>query len=246
MRLLHGVHLVGSGALGACLTDPHDSHVYLVEDGGDAVLIDAGCGLQPERIVAQVAAAGVEPSAVSRVVVTHAHADHAAGARAMAERLDARVLASAPAAAVLAAGDEVAAGLRDARAAGTYPPEVRLLPTPSGVLSDGDELRVGALVLTALDTPGHADGHLCLLLRAGGRLVAFTGDLVFSRGRVAVLSTVDSRPAALGGSIRRLAELGPDALLPGHGSFVLSGASDHLAVAVSAFNAGGLPPALLP
>ncbi|MBI1378237.1 MAG: MBL fold metallo-hydrolase [Frankiales bacterium] len=245
MRLLPEVHLVGSGALGFGMTDPHDSHVYLVADGGDAVLVDAGCGLQTAAIAARVAAAGVAPGTVSRILLTHAHADHAAGALGLAEALGARVCASEAVAAVLADGDEVASGLRDARAAGTYPPEVRLSPTPVEVLADGDELAVGSLVITVLETPGHADGHLVYLLHGPGGRAAFTGDLVFSRGRVAVLSTPDSRPVQIGESIRRLSRHDPDTLLPGHGSVVLSGAAEHLRTAVAAFDAGGLPPPLV-
>ena len=246
MRLLPGVHLVGSGALGNSMTDPHDSHVYLVENGGDAVLVDAGCGLATNEIREMIQEAGVAPTSVSTVLLTHAHADHSAGARLLADALGAEVLASASVAAIVIAGDEDASGLRRARASGTYSDEVVLEPTPCGVLQDHDEIRVGGLVITTLATPGHADGHLCFLVRIGAVLAAFTGDLVFARGRVALLSTDDSHPAVLAESIRSLAELRPDALLPGHGSFVLSHADEHLRAALEAFDAGRVPTQLVP
>lgn len=246
MKLLTGVHLVGSGALGHSLTDPHDSHVYLIEDGGAAVLVDAGCGLASDEILGRILAAGVEPTSVSKVLLTHAHADHAAGARRLAEALGAEIFASEPVAAILIAGDESACGLSLARTAGTYPDDVVLEPTACGVLKDGDEIKVGQLVITARATPGHADGHLCFIAEIAGVLAAFTGDLVFARGRVALLSTDDSRPAVLAQSIRRLAEFYPDVLFPGHGSFVLSHAGDHLRIAVEAFDTGRVPPQLVP
>ncbi|CAB4852220.1 unannotated protein [freshwater metagenome] len=246
MRLLPGVHLVGSGSLGHSITDPHDSHVYLIDGGSDAVLIDAGCGLATDDIIARIIAAGVEPTSVSRVLLTHAHADHAAGARFLADALGAEILASARVAEIVAAGDEFASGLSRARAAGTYPEEVVLTPTHCGVLLDNDDIRVGGLVITALATPGHADGHLCFRVTIGPLMAVFTGDLVFARGRVALLSTEDSRPAVLAESIRRLAKVRPDVLLPGHGSFVLSRAGDHLRMALDAFDTGRVPPQLVP
>ncbi len=76
IRLGPRVTLVGSGRLGFGLTDDHDAHVYLLDGGTDAVLIDAGCGLASARIAANVRAVlGDRP--VSRILLTHAHADHA-------------------------------------------------------------------------------------------------------------------------------------------------------------------------
>lgn len=101
VRLTPRVTLVGSGTLGFGLTDAHDSHVYLVDGGTDAVLVDAGCGLAADRIAANVRAClGAGP--VSRILLTHAHADHAGGAADLARLLGATVMALPPAAAIVA------------------------------------------------------------------------------------------------------------------------------------------------
>ncbi|MET7394935.1 MBL fold metallo-hydrolase [Dactylosporangium sp. NPDC005572] len=244
VRLTPRVTLVGSGTLGFGLTDAHDSHVYLVDGGTDAVLVDAGCGLAADRIAANVRAClGAGP--VSRILLTHAHADHAGGAADLARLLGATVMALPPAAAIVAAGDEDASGLRTARRAGVYPPGLRPEPVPVQPL-EVDELAVGALTLGIHPTPGHAAGHCCFSLRDAGSHALFSGDLVFARGRVAVLATPDTDLPALGRSLRAVAALQPDVLLPGHGAPVLREAHTHLRTAVDHLDRGALPPGLLP
>ncbi|WP_432993987.1 MBL fold metallo-hydrolase [Dactylosporangium sp. CA-233914] len=244
VRLTARVTLVGSGTLGFGLTDAHDSHVYLVDGGTDAVLVDAGCGLAADRIAANVRAClGARP--VSRVLLTHAHADHAGGAADLARLLSATVMALPAAAAIVAAGDEDASGLRTARRAGVYPPGLRPAPVPVSPL-ETDELAVGALTLGIHATPGHAAGHCCFSFRDAGSRALFSGDLVFARGRVAVLATPDTDLRELGQSLRDVAALDPDVLLPGHGAPVLKDAHTHLRTAVEHLDRGELPPGLLP
>jgi hydroxyacylglutathione hydrolase len=246
MKLLPGVHLVGSGWLGFGLSDRHDCHVYLVSDGDDAVLIDAGAGVDTDAIIRRIEQAGVPPTSVSRILVTHAHPDHSAGALELARRLDAQVLAAPVTADILRRGDEDAAGLTVGRTVALYPESVRLLPTRTGTVDGGDTVPVGSVTIRVIATPGHSAGHLCFAMDADGRSVLFSGDLVFSRGRVAVLGTPDTNLAELAASLRVVASLRPEVLLPGHGALVLDKAYEHLAPAVAAFAVQQLPPPLLP
>jgi glyoxylase-like metal-dependent hydrolase (beta-lactamase superfamily II) len=73
--------------------------------------------------------------------------------------------------------------------------------------------RVGPFGVIA--TPGHSPDHVCLLL---GR-VLFTGDTVLGAGSV-FLTPGEGALSAYLGSLRRLLELDPEALCPGHGPFV--------------------------
>lgn len=247
--LLPGIRIVASGWLGLAATCDQDATAYLVSDsisdsisdGAEAALIDAGCGLATEAVLAAVG-----PARVSTILLTHAHADHAAGAAALAAAWGAEVRADPATARILRAADEEAAGLVAARGAGVYPDAVRLVPTAVRDLAPDETVPVGSLRITPLATPGHAAGHTCYLTTVAGRRVAFTGDLVFSRGRVAVLGTPDTDLAALRASIAALTRWAPDVLLPGHGEPVLSEAGRHLQVALDAFAAGQLPPGLLP
>jgi glyoxylase-like metal-dependent hydrolase (beta-lactamase superfamily II) len=229
VRLLDGVRLVGSGWLGFGLTDRYDSHVYALDVDGGAVVVDAGGGRATAAIAANVG------SAVA-ILLTHAHADHGAGAAGLARALGAPVLAGAATAAVVAAGDSERSGLAAARAAGVYPEGFAYEPMPGVQLLEGPELRLGGATIEALPTPGHSDDHLSFLTRRDGRMLAFCGDLVFARGRVVLLD--DSDPDRLLASLRALAGRAPDVLLPGHGEPVLGGAAEHLAQAIADLEAG--------
>ena len=244
MRIDSHIWMVGSGWLGHSLSHRLDCSIYLVGGPERAVLIDAGCGLGSDLVLENVERAGIEPGAIDQVVLTHAHPDHAAGATSLAAATGAEVLASAAVASILREGDEMAAGLTAARRAGIYPAELALAPTDVGVIRDGSSWELPGGVLSAVATPGHAAGHLCFALTAARQVSIFTGDLVFARGRAAVLATPDADARALHSSIRRVAALAPERLLPGHGELVLSGAAHHLGVALTAFEDEQLPPGL--
>lgn len=89
---------------------------------------------------------------------------------------------------------------------------------PQGwVLADGDVLSAGGATLTAIPTPGHSADHLCFRLPDGGLL---SGDHILGRG-TSVVAWPEGDLVAYLESLRRLLDLGPDALFPGHGPELL-------------------------
>lgn len=88
--------------------------------------------------------------------------------------------------------------------------------TPDFFLTEG-ELVVKGLKLEIIHTPGHSPGSVSILWRDTGAL--FTGDVIFRDG----LGRTDlpgGDGEALKTSIKRLAGLGAEWLLPGHGGIV--------------------------
>jgi len=84
-------------------------------------------------------------------------------------------------------------------------------------------VKAGHLELRIVPTPGHAPDHLCFLDEAAGDM--YCGDLVRIGGSIVI-------PASKGGdlrkyldSLRRVRELAPNRLLPGHGPIVEDPAS---------------------
>ncbi|MEV0640035.1 MBL fold metallo-hydrolase [Streptomyces sp. NPDC050619] len=242
MRLTEHVTLVASGAAGFDLTDPLDCHVYLVHGTRRSALIDAGAGRSTADILRNAATAGAaEPD---HLLLTHGHADHAGGAAALAGRLPGmRVLAGAPAHAWIAAGDEAAISLDRGRSAGVYPPDYDFPPCPvTAPIADGEEIDLGGgVVLRALATPGHADGHTCYLLDSPGYRALFSGDCVFTGGRVSLQNLHDCRIPEYAASLTRLAALDIDALFPGHHEISLARAGRHLVAARDTVARGLLP-----
>ena len=84
---------------------------------------------------------------------------------------------------------------------------------PDRALRDGDRLRFGRSTLEVLHTPGHSSDHLCFLL--GDAL--FTGDHIMGGSTV----VVEDMTGYLR-SLRRVGDLRPARLLPGHGHEIMN------------------------
>ncbi|MDP9365172.1 MAG: MBL fold metallo-hydrolase [Chloroflexota bacterium] len=238
MRLTDEVYLVGGGAtLAFGLSDDPDCHVYLIDGGDELALVDCGmaAGASLERIAANIAREGLDPGRVRTLFLTHYHMDHAGGAARFRECFGLRVFAPRAAAPALRGGDERAVALDVAKVAGFYAADYRFEPVSvDRELDDGDRVRVGALELAVHDTPGHCDGHASYLLQGRERRYLFAGDAVFHGGRVVLQNIHDCSIQKSAASIRALAVLDFEALLPGHAAIALSDGTRHVRLAADA------------
>ena len=184
MRLTERVYLVGSGKSGADISNPYDSHVYLIDGASSLALIDAGVGIQPELILENIHKEGFDPENISHIVVTHGHADQAGGASALQTATGADVLAPGPAATWLLEANEAAISLPEARTGGTYPGDYRLAACATArAISDGDEIKIGDVDLQTIATPGHAATHVSFLLHGDDRAVCLEAILFSMVGK---------------------------------------------------------------
>jgi len=146
---------------------------------GSVTLVDCGLKRAPATIVRALAAIGKHPRDVQRILLTHAHFDHAGGARGMIEASTAEgVIAHAEDEPYLTAGSpaptdtSTTSGRLFARRSRGFDP----VPV-ARQLQDGHLLDVGG-GLRVHHTPGHTPGHVSLLHEPTGTLI--TGDAIFN------------------------------------------------------------------
>lgn len=85
---------------------------------------------------------------------------------------------------------------------------------PEGrVLVDGERLEIGGLTVDVVSTPGHCHDHTAYRLPNG---MLLSGDHVLGRG-TSVVAYPEGDLLAYLESLRKVLDLGPDALYPGHG-----------------------------
>lgn len=161
---------------------------YLVP-GERALLIDAGVA-EPAHLDAIASAA---PDGPAEVVVTHAHADHAAGAPAIQSRWPSARFSKRP-----------------------WPGKDAGVAYQS--LADGDMVMTGAGPLEVLHTPGHSPDHLALW-HAGSRTV-FVGDLLHLGTTVFIPASSGGSLVDYLASLERLRRLGPVRAWPAHGPVI--------------------------
>ncbi len=243
MNLGEGLHLVGSGQSGVGLTHDLDCNVYLIDGSDEVALVDAGIGLEPERIEEQITSTGVCPDRIKYLLLTHGHGDHAGGALYFKEKYNLQVIAPEAEAKYICAADEDALGLTVARKAGYYPADYSLVPCPvDRVVAAGDKITVGKITLTVFMAAGHSPGGVCYLGIIGGHRVLFVGDLVSFGGRISLQNIPGADVHAYSESVLQFEGLGIECFLPGHNLFCVSGGQRHLDAAAAAFKKLGVPP----
>jgi glyoxylase-like metal-dependent hydrolase (beta-lactamase superfamily II) len=249
MRLSSEVLLVGGGALtGFGLSADFDAHVYLLDGGSELALVDCGMGteLGRERVLANVRGDGLDPAAITRLLLTHYHTDHASGAARYREALGPRVAFSAAERRALEEPDHDRTSFAPAQQAGIFPPDFTYPGCPvDDALEDGDELAVGHLRVRYLATPGHCAGHGSYLVEGREATYLLGGDALFAGGKLFLQATADCDLRASLDTVLRLGDLRFDALLPGHGPVVLHDAAEHVGTAVSLIRSLAVPPNLV-
>jgi len=246
MKLTNDVCLVGGGDYGFNLTHRLDCHTYLIDGGDELALIDAGFGPGSAEILELIREDGFDPSRISKIFVTHYHADHAGGAAALKRATGAQVCAGVEAAPTMRAADADQIGLTWAQSFGFYPADYVLEPVEVDVeFSDGDRFTIGELEIEAVATPGHCMGHYCMRLFGRDRIYLFASDAVFWGGAIILQNVPDSNLQQYAESCNKIANLEWEALLPGHHVISLRNGRRHAEAAANDFNRIGLPRDLL-
>jgi glyoxylase-like metal-dependent hydrolase (beta-lactamase superfamily II) len=216
-RHADGIHFIDTG-----FHRPRFDASYLIVEAGRGAFVDTGTNHSVPRLLASLAAVGLEPAQVDWVIATHVHLDHAGGVGLLMQHLPhARLLVHPRGAAHLIDPSRLVNGARavygDEEVARSYGevvgvPEERVVATHDGMALDWVGRR-----LCFLDTPGHARHHHCVWDEKSRGV--FTGDTFglsyreFDTARgpwlLPTTTPVQFEPEAMRASVQRLLALDP-------------------------------------
>lgn len=154
------------------------------DDDGQVTLLDMGLKSHGPKVLRALSTIGSGPSDVTRLLLTHAHPDHAGGAARVAQETGRGFGIHTDDAGFARRGESPP---RDPRyRLGVLMQKLRLgtsfPPVPvEQELHDGDVLAVAGH-LRVIHTPGHSPGHASFLHEPSGVLI--TGDALFNFNRV--------------------------------------------------------------
>lgn len=140
-KIADGLYHVGS----------RDIAAFLIDGGkGGLILLDAGVPEFAPRVIENIRTLGFDPKRVRILLNSQAHFDHAGGLAAIQKATGAKLLLSAPDAALMKRG-----GKRDFAFGDDFVyPAARV----DGIVKDGQRVTLGKAALTAHITPGHTKG----------------------------------------------------------------------------------------
>ena len=142
-----------------------------------------------DGIIEQVEAMGAKK--IDKILITHIHSDHCAGAVALKKRSGAKL--------------------------GIHRSRKGYLGGEDFQYDDNDRIAFGGGELHVLHTPGHESGHCCFY--EGGDRVLFSGDNILGYG-TAVIHPPDGNMTDYLLSLERLLGFDISLILPGHGPLV--------------------------
>ena len=201
MRIFDDIHF---------LCGLNSANVGIVKGEDEAALVDAGWTDDSVEMILSYLSLIVRPEELKYVLVTHSDRDHIGGLSRLQAEYDA----------------EIVVHKDDAEHVSNPIPPIK--PSkPSVVFQEERKLVVGGIELELIPAPGHTPGSTCIYYR--DRNLLFTGDVVMPSFYHTRYDREIQAPIVRGtfetyvNSLRRLAELEVDLLLPGHGMPIRNG-----------------------
>ena len=194
MRVLEGIHLITLSFV----------NCFLVERGGELILVDTGVEGSSKQIFNYIESLGYKLGDVSLIVITHKHGDHTGALKEVLGETDAKVAAHK----LEADGIIEKAGIEN----------IDILLEDNQVIGD----------LRVIHTLGHTPGHICLLDEKTGAL--FVGDLVHEEnGELHEIPQYYSEdPEGNREAIKSLLDIDFLHVLPSHGKPILNNGKNAL------------------
>lgn len=216
-QITDNIYQIGLGAVNA----------FLIEDNG-LTLIDTGLPGSTDKIFTAIKKTGKNPAHIKRIILTHCHTDHAGNAAEIKKRLNIPVFAHSVDVEVIEQGIggrpmKLTPGIINWMVYHLVIKKAGNIIAPLTVeekLKDNDIIPVAGGI-QVIHTPGHSAGHIALLVKEQGVLIA--ADICANFGKLAY-STLYEDIVIGKQSILKTTNFSFDKALFGHGSPLLSNA----------------------
>lgn len=205
-------------------------NTFVIEDNG-LTLIDTGLPGSKDKIFNSLEKAGKNPADIKQIILTHCHTDHAGGAAALVNELNVPVFAHTIDAELIEQGISsrpmtLTPGIINWMVYQLFIKKAVKTISPVKVidLNDDDILPIAGGI-QIIHTPGHSAGHIALLIKEQGVLIA--ADICANFGSLAYSTLYED--ILLGQkSILKAAAFSFDKALFGHGGPLLKDANKKL------------------
>jgi glyoxylase-like metal-dependent hydrolase (beta-lactamase superfamily II) len=199
--IAEGVYLIG----GPNISRSDDATAFILDFNGELVMIDSGAGRSSGILQKNIEEEGLDPKAISTLILTHCHIDHIGSAPYFRDHFGCKILMHDLDADAVEAGDPVRT------AANWY--ETSFPPTRVDQrLKSGHEiLHFAKEDLHCLHTPGHTPGSISVYLDRAGKRILFGQDI-----HGPFISSFGSNIDHWKQSMNRLLALQADILCEGH------------------------------
>lgn len=244
LQLEKGFYMVAGGNGGPGISCYKDCNIFLLEDQGEAMLFDAGSGLDTETIIENIRETGVALEQIKYLFITHCHGDHTGGLKDFQDRMPwCLTVASKEEKRLIEKGTEYELGLTAAKIKGAYPKDYVFRHGKADCIAeDGQEYQVGKMTVTPIITPGHSIESTCYLVKRNGRRLLFSGDSVYKNGVLSLQNCYGSSLEDYRKYLPKLADLEVDGLIPAHFGFTLTEGQKHIDKALEYLRSSALPP----
>jgi len=199
--IAEGVYLIG----GPNISSPDDATSFIIDFDGELVMIDAGAGESSTILRQNMEKGGLNPHAVSTLILTHNHIDHIGSASYFRSNFGCRILIHELDAEAIETGDSLKT------AASYYGTFLSPITVDRKLKGDNEVLVFGRDELHCLHTPGHTPGSISVYLDRGNKRILFGQDI-----HGPFMDIFDSNINVWKKSMAKLLAINADILCEGH------------------------------
>ncbi len=214
MQILKDLYLVGGDLNGITYAGVdagfEDANSYILKTPEGLIMFDCGCGDTMDQLFQNMKYWNLDPRQLTYCLLTHPHLDHAGGAHLLKQK-GVKLVASHETADAVAKGDERCAG---------YLYHKKFIPCEIDlIVCDGEIVNLSGVQIEVKHLPGHSMGCTAYLFNHENKKMVVSGDVIgtLNVGNFGWDGSIDFNKQIYIASLKRLAKIDSDVMLPGHG-----------------------------